>query len=89
MLERIKATAPGSCMLLGEYAVLFNEPALVCAIDRYISVTLTPLNNTKVIIHSSLGHYQGDLNHLRIEPPFDFVLSSIAAIKPFLKKRRT
>lgn len=73
----IKATAPGSCMLLGEYAVLFNEPALVCAIDRYITVTLTPLHNSQVIINSDLGHYQGDLHHLTIIPPLEFVLTAI------------
>lgn len=85
MLERIKAIAPGSCMLLGEYAVLFNEPALVCAINRYIEVTLTPLPSSKIIIHSDLGHYQGDLNHLAIEEPFKFVLTSIAMARPSLK----
>ena len=77
MLERIKATVPGSCMLLGEYAVLFNEPALVCAINRYIEVTLTPLPTSQVIINSSLGHFQGDLHQLTITPPLEFVLTAI------------
>lgn len=77
MLERIKAVAPGSCMLLGEYAVLFDEPALVCAIDRYMQVTLTPAPTSEVIIHSDLGHYQGDLHQLTPEPPFEFVLTAI------------
>ncbi len=77
MLERIKATAPGSCMLLGEYSVLFDEPALVCAIDRYITVTLTPLPNSQIIINSNLGHYQGDLHHLTITSPFEFVLTTL------------
>lgn len=77
MLESIKVTAPGSCMLLGEYSVLFNEPALVCAIDRYITVKLTPLPDSRVIINSDLGHYQGDLHQLMITPPFEFVLTAI------------
>lgn len=77
MLERIKAIVPGSCMLLGEYAVLFDEPALVCAIDRYIEVTLTPLPDSRVIIHSDLDHFQGDLHQLTITPSLEFVLTAI------------
>jgi mevalonate kinase len=37
-----KASAPGSLMLLGEYAVLHDYPALVCAIDKRISVIIEP-----------------------------------------------
>lgn len=33
--------APGKAMLFGEYAVLASAPALVCAVDRYVTVTPT------------------------------------------------
>ncbi|HEX7324572.1 MAG TPA: hypothetical protein VF292_04350 [Rhodanobacteraceae bacterium] len=39
---RITASAPGKLVLLGEYAVLEGAPALVLAVDRRASVTLTP-----------------------------------------------
>ena len=34
-----KASAPGSLMLLGEYAVLQGKSALVCAIDKRMMVS--------------------------------------------------
>ena len=81
-----KASAPGSVMLLGEYGVLFGKPALVCAIDKRIHVTLTPRHDTEIHIHSDLhGTYVTDLNDLRIEKPFQFVLG---AIKQFQAKMR-
>lgn len=65
-------------MLLGEYGVLFGKPALVCAIDKRIHVTLTPRADTAIHIHSDIhGTYTTDLHELRIEKPFHFVLSAI------------
>lgn len=81
-----KASAPGSIMLLGEYGVLFGKPALVCAIDKRIHVTLTPRHDTAINITSDrLGEYATDLNVLHIEKPFQFVLG---AIKQFQQKMR-
>ena len=31
--------APGKAMLFGEYAVLLDAPAVVAAVDRYVTVT--------------------------------------------------
>jgi len=38
----IKASAPGKLVLSGEYAVLAGAPALVAAVDRRVTCTLTP-----------------------------------------------
>lgn len=81
-----KASAPGSVMLLGEYGVLFGKPALVCAVDKRIHVTLTPRYDTAINIHSDLhGTYSTELNALQIEKPFQFVLG---AIKQYQQKLR-
>lgn len=80
-LRSISCVAPGSTMLLGEYAVLFNEPAIVCALNRYMKVTLTPRQDTQFTINSALGYVCGDIRHVDIEPPFEFVLSAIQSIK--------
>ncbi len=37
---RLKASAPGSLMLLGEYGVLYGKHALVCAIDKRIVISI-------------------------------------------------
>ncbi len=81
-----KASAPGSVMLLGEYGVLFGKPALVCAVDKRIHVTLTPRHDTAINIYSEgMGTYSTDLNVLQIEKPFQFVLG---AIKQYQTKLR-
>ena len=73
-------------MLLGEYAVLYGKPAVVCAVDKHITVTLTPRADQRIIINSAtLGHYETDLLTLKIEQPFQFVLG---ALKHFQTKCR-
>jgi mevalonate kinase len=72
-----KASAPGSVMLLGEYAVLHGEPALVCAVDKRMTVTLTPRRDDTIELISTLGHYQVSLSNLNVVPPFQFVLTAI------------
>jgi phosphomevalonate kinase len=42
---KIKATAPGKLILLGEYAVLEGAPALVMAVNRYAEVTLETISS--------------------------------------------
>ena len=52
---QLRAKAPGSLMLLGEHAVLFDKPALVSAINKYITVTMTPAHqhdDETIEIHS-------------------------------------
>jgi mevalonate kinase len=73
----VKASAPGSMMLLGEYAVLHGKQALVCAVDKRMTVTLTPRSDSKIVINSSLGKFEADLASLQITPPFQFVLASL------------
>ncbi len=81
-----KASAPGSLMLMGEYAVLHGKLALVCAVDKRMTVILTPRSDTQVILSSALGEYQSDLSALNIVRPFQFVLT---AIQKFSKKMQS
>lgn len=84
---QLKASAPGSLMLLGEYAVLYGKQALVCAIDKRITVTLTPRADKHIEIQSSLhGHYITDLFELKIEKPFQFVLGALKHYQAKLKQ---
>lgn len=79
----VKASAPGSLMLLGEYAVLHGKQALVCAIDKRISVTLSTRTDKTLRITSQLGELEIELSQLQITPPFQFVT---AVIKKFQKE---
>ena len=73
----IMASAPGSLMLLGEHAVLHGARALVCAIDRRITVRLISGDDGMVRIDSALGQYESALDDLRDEHTFRFVLQAI------------
>jgi len=75
-------------MWMGEHAVLHNHPALVFAIDKRITVTLMPRQDTQIIIQSNLGRYQTDLSKLSditVEKPFHFVLETILYFHHSLK----
>lgn len=80
-----KASAPGSLMLLGEYAVLHGKKAVVAAVDKRITVSLTPRADTQIILESALGQLQTDLAHLTVTPPFQFVLAAFMAVKKHLR----
>lgn len=82
----VKSSAPGSMMILGEYAVLHGKPALVCAIDKRITVTLTPRSDHRIEIESSLhGHYATDLSTFLVKKPFHFVLEALKQYHTQLK----
>jgi mevalonate kinase len=79
-----KASAPGSLMLLGEYAVLYGKKALVAAIDKRMTVTLVPRNDQKICIYSALGEHETTVRLLKIKDPFHYVLSVLLHYKPQL-----
>lgn len=79
-----KVSAPGSLFLLGEHAVLHNKKALVMSIDKRITVSLTPRNDSLIHIHSALGHHETSLTNLRIQTPFEYVLTAIQKYLPEL-----
>jgi mevalonate kinase len=73
----MKASAPGSLMLLGEHAVLHGRRALVCAIDRRITVSAFQTLEKSVKIFSDLGTYEAPLGALKDHPDFRFVLDAV------------
>jgi len=64
-------------MLLGEHAVLHGHYAMVCAINRRITVRLSPLTEKSVRITSALGEYDAPLDNLADHSSFRFVLQAI------------
>lgn len=72
---QLRARAPGSLMMLGEYAVLYGKTALVTAVNKYITVNLTPRADSTINIHSALGTHKTHLSDLNILKPFEFVLA--------------
>jgi mevalonate kinase len=81
-----KASAPGSLMLLGEYAVLYNKPALVCAVDKRMTVTLKPRSDQRIeLISEGYGRYVTSLSELEVKAPFQFVTACLTQYRKKLK----
>ncbi|MFH0897245.1 MAG: mevalonate kinase [Candidatus Bathyarchaeota archaeon] len=63
MILKAAASAPGKVILTGEHFVVFREPALVMAINRYVYVNVEERKDTAIYISSSLGFsgiFRGD-----------------------------
>ncbi|MEM7495165.1 MAG: hypothetical protein AAF471_03325 [Myxococcota bacterium] len=73
----IRATAPGSVMLLGEHAVLRGKQAIVAAVDRRIHVTLRPRADRRIVVASDLGNSATSVEECRLPPPLRFVQASL------------
>ncbi len=72
-LPTITVKAPGSMMLMGEHAVLHQEPAIVAAIDRWITVTLSPRNDEKLSIESVFGSLAQPMHQKPSAPWADWI----------------
>ncbi len=77
----IRASAPGSLMLMGEHAVLHGHPSLVCAVNRRMVVTLSSRSDSLLHIQSALGEYTAPLEAPAPDPRFRFVLAALARQK--------
>lgn len=69
----IQASAPGTVMLLGEHAVLHGRRALVCAVNRRITVTVKPRADRELFMESALGSHHTHLDAIRDVHSFRFV----------------
>jgi mevalonate kinase len=54
-MRTVVVSAPGSLMLMGEHAVLHGRRALVCAVNRRLSVRATARADGRVAVRSALG----------------------------------
>lgn len=73
-------------MLLGEYAVLYNKPAVVLAIDKRITVTIVPRNDWELHIDApGYASWAGSLTDLTIAAPFTFVTACVKAMRGYLR----
>jgi mevalonate kinase len=80
--QSFEASAPGKLMLLGEHAVLHGHRCLVAAIDKRLTVTVTPRPDKLVAIDSVLGQVVVPMDRIEPRPPFAFILAALAAIPP-------
>ena len=90
----IKATAPGKLYIAGEYAVLEpGHPALIVALDQFITVTLKEANEQGSICSSySNGisipwtRKNGKFYIDERENPFSYITKSVTIVEQYLKE---
>jgi mevalonate kinase len=64
--------APGKIILFGEHFVVYDNRAILCAIDKYATVTSEKTNTDNILISSSLGQssIQKDQDVDKVEKKF-------------------
>lgn len=70
-----KASAPGKVILFGEHFVVYGVKAILCAIDRRVTVTAEKIPENKILVKSNIGE---------LEVPVNKSMSEIKSpLKPF------
>ena len=57
-----KASAPGKVILFGEHFVVYGVKALLCAIDKRVTVTAENIDEKKIVINSNIGKLESEPN---------------------------
>src|SRR5205807_8840897 len=75
---RSVASAPGKVIVFGEHFVVYGIKAILCSIDKRITVTSQIIDEKKIKIKSDIGEIETDVNSLSITD------GSMDLMKPFL-----
>ncbi len=71
------SAAPASTMILGEHAVVYGQPALVSALDFWLTIQWKIRTDRQLIIHSALGEHITTLDAVTDHPKLHFVLAPL------------
>ena len=86
VLESFSASAPGSLMLLGEYAVLHKHEAVMCAVNKRIRVNLSPRIDAIILIDSNeFGTFSTTIDKLNIVKPYEYILAVLISFYSQIK----
>ena len=76
-MRTVTASAPGSLMVTGEHAVLHGRHALVCAVDRRVTVRAIVRTDGRIRVRSALGDAEGTVRNLDGLERLPFVRESL------------
>jgi phosphomevalonate kinase len=90
----IEVSAPGKLFIAGEYAVVEpGYPAVLIAVDRFVTVTLQATSGRGRLISDQFGHlpvvWRRDGGRLvidRDQRPFDYVLAAIRVVESYAEE---
>jgi len=77
-----KASAPGKVILFGEHFVVYGVKAILCSIDKRVTVTAEKIKENKILIQSNIGNLELEPNKSISEinsplKPFYFLANKI------------
>jgi len=79
MKQTLQVSAPGSMMVTGEHAVVYGQPAIVCAIEQRVQVSVSTLETRIAEVHSTIAApVTMSLDNIVIDGPMKFVLAAIS-----------
>lgn len=81
-MKTIEVTAPGSLMICGEHAVLNGYKSIACAVDKFMTVKLTPRKDELFSIKSTLGKYKSCINNPEQHDVFQFIIAAVKLLEP-------
>ncbi|MFZ2205976.1 MAG: hypothetical protein WA061_03320 [Microgenomates group bacterium] len=85
-MKKISYSAPGKVILSGEHAVVYGKPAVVCAIDKRLTLTITQINKTVYadpimpILEMTVKDFLKQKNEKIIEAGYSYEVSSTIPI---------
>jgi phosphomevalonate kinase len=91
----MKVRVPGKLFIAGEYAVLENQPAVVTAVSKYVTVTLEPSDHFYLRLPSlGLNHVTWRYEHHDIKtsiehPKLNFIKHALRAVCEYLGDNHT
>ncbi|MBE8215323.1 MAG: mevalonate kinase [Endozoicomonadaceae bacterium] len=77
----ITVSAPGSIIIMGEHAVLHQQPAIVCAINKRIRVKLTSRTDQYIEVYSTFGYLKTTLNAFTKHENYRFIRAILMQFK--------
>lgn len=85
-MTQITCSAPGSVIFMGEYAALAGYPTIIAAINQRFTVSVMPIDEPILDIHSdTFGACSIDLSTLSSPPAYQNILSSFKQFLPQLQ----
>lgn len=82
-MKNISYSAPGKVILSGEHAVVYGKPALVCSINKRLTVTISQAKKDQkkrqeefVIIENAVSTFLSKQSFLYTPKPYSFSISS-------------
>lgn len=81
-----QSRAPANTMLMGEHAVVYGHPALVAALDQWLTIDWTPLNSPELVIFSDLANHHTTMDAMIPHPKLGFVCDALNYFLPALRQ---